>query len=80
MVRRGQTACAEKLSGNIRGIAPGDQVEVMGIPIQTIPAYNIDKFRESGEPYHPQEAGVGFIFTIGGQASITLATQTTSLR
>lgn len=61
-------ACAEKLSGNIHEVAPGDQVEVLGIPIEAVPAYNVDKFRESGEPYHPQESGhVGFIFTTGGQ-------------
>lgn len=61
-------ACAEKLSGNIQVVAPGDQVEVMGIPIEAVPAYNIDKFRSEGVPYHPQESGhVGFIFTMGGQ-------------
>jgi len=61
-------ACAAKLSGNIQVVAPGDEVEVKGIPIQAVPAYNIDKFRSEGVLYHPPEAGnVGFIFTMGGQ-------------
>jgi L-ascorbate metabolism protein UlaG (beta-lactamase superfamily) len=60
-------ACAEKLSGDIRVVAPGDQMEVLGIPIQAVPAYNVNKFRSEGVPYHPEGMGVGYIFTIGGQ-------------
>jgi L-ascorbate metabolism protein UlaG (beta-lactamase superfamily) len=33
-----------------------------------VPAYNTNKFRSPGEPFHPREAGnVGFIITLDGQ-------------
>ena len=39
-----------------------------GIPISAVPAYNINKFRSPGQPFHPQAAGhVGFVFTVGGR-------------
>jgi L-ascorbate metabolism protein UlaG (beta-lactamase superfamily) len=32
-----------------------------------VPAYNLDKFRAPGQPFHPREAGyVGFIVTLDG--------------
>ena len=39
-----------------------------GIPIRAVPAYNINKFRSPGVPFHPRESGyVGFILTVEGQ-------------
>ena len=36
--------------------------------IEAVPAYNLTKFRSSGNPFHPKESGhVGFIITLGGQ-------------
>ena len=58
-------SAAEKLSGKMRVVAPGDVITVGGIDIEAVPAYNIDKFRSPGEPYHPKEAGhVGFVMTV----------------
>lgn len=46
-------------------VAPGEKVEVRGIPVETVAAYNLDKFRAPGQPFHPREAGyVGFIVTV----------------
>ena len=61
-------AAAAKLSGQIEVVEPGDELTVKGVPISAVAAYNIDKFRSPGVPYHPQDAGyVGFIFTVAGK-------------
>jgi len=61
-------AAAEKLSGDIRIIHPGDAVSVRGIEVEAVPAYNVNKFRSPGEPFHPKEAGhVGFVITVEGK-------------
>ncbi len=39
-----------------------------GALIETLPAYNVNKFRESDQPFHPKEVGqVGYVLTFGGQ-------------
>jgi L-ascorbate metabolism protein UlaG (beta-lactamase superfamily) len=59
---------AEKLSGQIKIVKPGERLTVKGIPIETVPAYNLNKFRGTGIPFHPPESGhVGFIITIEGR-------------
>lgn len=61
-------AAAEKLEGDIRILGPGDGVTVKGIEVEAVPAYNVDKFRSPGVPYHPKESGhVGLIITMEGQ-------------
>jgi L-ascorbate metabolism protein UlaG (beta-lactamase superfamily) len=51
----------------IRVVAPGDQVHIDGVGIEAVPAYNTDKFRSPGNPFHPQKDGkVGFIVSLGG--------------
>ena len=48
-------------------VGAGDAVTVRGVEVQAVPAYNVDKFRAPGEPYHPREAGhLGYIVTFGG--------------
>jgi L-ascorbate metabolism protein UlaG (beta-lactamase superfamily) len=52
---------ASKLEGNIQIVAPGDTIEVKGVNIVAIPAYNITK------QFHPKSKGwVGFIFVLDG--------------
>jgi L-ascorbate metabolism protein UlaG (beta-lactamase superfamily) len=59
-------SAAEKLPG-AQAIRPGERVEVAGVQVEAVPAYNINKFRSSGVPFHPQQAGhVGFIVTVEG--------------
>jgi L-ascorbate metabolism protein UlaG (beta-lactamase superfamily) len=36
-----------------------------GIPVQTVPAYNIVALRGNGKPYHPKGEGNGYVFTFG---------------
>ena len=61
-------ACVPKLSGEIKVVQPGDQLEILGVTIQAVPAYNLTKFRSPGVPFHPKENKfVGFIITVDGQ-------------
>jgi len=55
-------SCADKLSGNVKIAKRGDVMDIGGIRIEAVPAYNIDK------KFHPKDKdGVGYIFTIRGQ-------------
>ena len=49
-------------------VAPGDTVTVGTVTVSAVPAYNIDKFRAPGEPFHPRAAGyVGYIVELDGR-------------
>ncbi|MFO7890891.1 MAG: MBL fold metallo-hydrolase [bacterium] len=39
----------------------GETIEMCGLTIQAVPAYNIVHKRKSGEPYHPKEVGNGYV-------------------
>lgn len=48
-------------------IEPGMRLKVGQVAIEAVPAYNINKFREPGKPFHPKDAkGVGFVFEMDG--------------
>jgi len=54
--------CAQKLPGKIKVVKPGDKINVEGIEIETVPAYNTNK------QFHTKDKGwVGYIFTVQGQ-------------
>ena len=54
--------CAGKLTGDIRTVKPGDRINVKGIDIEAVPAYNTNK------KFHPQDNNwVGYIFTVKGE-------------
>jgi L-ascorbate metabolism protein UlaG (beta-lactamase superfamily) len=37
------------------------------VQVEAVPAYNVNKFREPGKPFHPREnKGLGFIITLDG--------------
>ena len=43
------------------------QYTVGQVAIETVPAYNVNKFREPNRPFHPKEAGgVGFVLEMDG--------------
>jgi L-ascorbate metabolism protein UlaG (beta-lactamase superfamily) len=51
----------------VKAVKPGDKVAFGDIIVEVVPAYNLNKFREPGKPFHPKEDGkVGFILSIGG--------------
>ncbi|MBN2407621.1 MAG: MBL fold metallo-hydrolase [Elusimicrobia bacterium] len=58
---------AEKLQGQVQIVSPREKIEVGGIEVETVPAYNVNKFRSPGVPFHPEEnGGVGYILNIKG--------------
>jgi L-ascorbate metabolism protein UlaG (beta-lactamase superfamily) len=61
-------AAAKKLAGDVMIVEPGDTIRVKGLQVEAVPAYNVNKFRSPGVPYHAREAGhVGFVVTSEGQ-------------
>lgn len=53
---------AAKLSGRIHVVKPGDRLTVLGVGLQVLPAYNLNK------KFHPREKGhVGYVLTVDGQ-------------
>ena len=48
-------------------LVPGETTSVGGVTVTAVPAYNLDKFRRPGEPYHPREAGyLGYVVEMDG--------------
>ena len=48
-------------------IIPGSKVELKGVGIEAVPAYNLNKFREPGRVFHPKADGrVGYVVTLDG--------------
>jgi L-ascorbate metabolism protein UlaG (beta-lactamase superfamily) len=57
---------ARKLPG-ARKVHPGDRLTAAGVEIEAVRAYNLNKFRSPGVPFHPRESGyVGYIVTVQG--------------
>lgn len=54
---------AEDLSGEVTAVSPGDSLEVAGVKVQAVPAYNVAEERLE---MHPKAYGwVGYILTLG---------------
>src|SRR3989344_3168718 len=50
---------------NVKYVKPGDKLKIENVKIEAVYAYNIDKFRSPGIPYHPKEdKKLGYILTI----------------
>jgi L-ascorbate metabolism protein UlaG (beta-lactamase superfamily) len=61
------SAAAAKFSDQVQIVKPGDKRVIRGISIEAVPAYNINKFRSPGVPFHPRDSGyVGYIVTVKG--------------
>ena len=51
-----------KLSGDVRTVKPGDVVEIGGVKVEAVPAYNPNK------EFHPKANNwVGYVITMGGK-------------
>ncbi len=48
-------------------VKAGDEGELAGLRVRVIPAYNINKFRSRGHPFHPKGVGVGYLVEIDGE-------------
>jgi L-ascorbate metabolism protein UlaG (beta-lactamase superfamily) len=57
-------SCSLEFKGDARRVAEGDiladGLEIKGVRIEVVPAYNLDK------PYHPRGLGVGYIIELEG--------------
>ncbi len=64
-------AVAERVTGRVISIAPGEALEdelVRGVHLAAIPAYNTSKRDPSGNVFHPRDAGwVGFVINVRGE-------------
>ena len=54
-----------KESASARKISNGSSIELKGINIYAIPAYNIQNKRPDGTPFHPKGEGNGYIIEFG---------------
>ena len=62
----GNPAAASRLPGAVAMIN-GETKTVLGVGIEAVPAYNLIHKRPSGEPFHPQGNGNGYVLTLGGK-------------
>ncbi len=52
----------------INYLKPGQGLDVSGIKIEAVPAYNVDKFRSPGIPFHPKfDNKCGYVVTVDGK-------------
>ena len=67
----GPAAVAERVSGRVHRIGPGELLEdelVRGIHVRAVAAYNTSKRDPDGKPFHPRDAGwVGYELNIRGE-------------
>jgi L-ascorbate metabolism protein UlaG (beta-lactamase superfamily) len=55
-------SAADKFAGKATVVKPGDKINVAGVAVEVVPAYNTNK------PNHPKSAGnVGYIITMNGK-------------
>ena len=60
--------CASKLSDmKTKLVRPGTKGSLADVSYETIPAYNIDKFKEPGMQFHPKGSKVGFVIDTDGK-------------
>jgi L-ascorbate metabolism protein UlaG (beta-lactamase superfamily) len=57
-------SCEGKVE-NAKVMENGDRLTVAGIDVEAVPAYNLVHKRSSGEPYHPEGNGNGYVLTLG---------------
>ena len=67
----GPAAVAERVSGQVHRIGPGETIEdelVRGLHISAVAAYNTSKRDADGNPFHPRNAGwVGYALNVRGE-------------
>jgi L-ascorbate metabolism protein UlaG (beta-lactamase superfamily) len=58
---------ARKLDPPVVTLAPGQSAQHGQFSVRAMAAYNVDKFRRHGVPFHPRESQhVGFVFEVAG--------------
>ncbi len=60
--------CRDALKGFIWSVHANEFFQLDdGVVVRAVHAYNVKRFRPSGEPFHPKGFGVGYIITINGK-------------
>ena len=59
--------CAKKIDGDVKSLEPGDEFSIRDVKIKAVQAYNVKRFRQPGQPYHPKGYGVGYLITVEGK-------------
>ena len=62
----GPEAVANQLAG-CETLRQSDDRVLAGLRVTTLPAYNLDKLRDSGQPFHPRGEGIGVVVELAGQ-------------
>jgi L-ascorbate metabolism protein UlaG (beta-lactamase superfamily) len=67
----GPAAVAERVSGQVHRIGPGEEIQdelVRGVHVTAVAAYNTSKRDGDGKPFHPRDAGwVGYDLNVLGE-------------
>jgi len=58
------STCAKQVEGGMV-MKNGDVKSIGGLKIEAVPAYNIVHKRDTGQPYHPNGIGNGYVITFG---------------
>ena len=53
--------------GGCTEVKAGEERELAGVRVKVVPAYNVNKFRNPGEPFHPKGLGVGYLVEMDGE-------------
>jgi len=61
----GSKGAVEKI-GRGKALAPGEKITIKGVEVEAVQAYNVNKFKSPGNPFHPKGIGVGFVFKVDG--------------
>ncbi len=57
-------SCGGKIDRSYIIVKPGDLMDLEGVKVEAVHAYNIKRKRESGEPFHPKGEGIGYVITV----------------
>ncbi|MBD3406627.1 MAG: MBL fold metallo-hydrolase [Candidatus Lokiarchaeota archaeon] len=63
----GTKGCAKSFDHEIHMISPDEECNVRDVKIKSVHAYNTERFRSPGEPFHPKDYGCGFVIQIDGK-------------
>lgn len=64
----GNPGAVRKLGSPARALRPGESLTVADVTVTAVPAYNTNKFKSPGQPFHPREGeGNGYIITFDGE-------------
>jgi L-ascorbate metabolism protein UlaG (beta-lactamase superfamily) len=59
--------CISKLKG-VKAIVPSETIKVDDLEVKAVHAYNVERFRSPGVPFHPKGFGVGYVLKMEGKA------------